>query len=166
MTGARIRRQSPHRIIPRPRAPGVSDSAMQISATVDNAYARHSVSLVTGGATRELTIAPRAGGKGSSANGGELLCLALATCYCNDFYREAEKRGIDVVRVTVEAQAEFGAEGEAARTLRYRADVVAHADELAIRELMAHVDRVAEIQSTLRQGMEIAFEAGKAERGP
>jgi hypothetical protein len=33
-------------------------------------------------------------GGGSSANGGELLCLALATCYCNDVYREAKKRGI------------------------------------------------------------------------
>ena len=137
---------------------------MQISASVESAFERHSVSLATAGAVRELRIAPRESGFGSSANGGELLCLALATCYCNDVYREAAKRGIAVVRVAVEAQADFGAEGEAARTLRYRADVVAHADELAIRELMAHVDRVAEIQSTLRQGMEVAFEAGKAER--
>ncbi|HKU85556.1 MAG TPA: OsmC family protein [Casimicrobiaceae bacterium] len=139
---------------------------MLIEARVDNAFERHSVSLVTAGATRELTIAPRAGGMGSSANGGELLCLALATCYCNDVYREADRRGITVVRVAVEAQAEFGAEGEAARSLRYRAHVVAKTDETVISELMTHVDRVAEIQNTLRQGMPVQFERGRAERAP
>jgi organic hydroperoxide reductase OsmC/OhrA len=139
---------------------------MQISASVDNTFARHFVSLVTAGAARELTIAPREGGFGSSANGGELLCLALATCYCNDVYREAAKRGIAIVRVAVEAQAEFGAEGDAAHSLRYRAHVVAKADEPAIRDLMGHVDRVAEIQNTLRQGMEVLFEPGRAERAP
>jgi uncharacterized OsmC-like protein len=139
---------------------------MQVSARVDNAFERHSVSLATAGAARELTVAPRASGFGSSANGGELLCLALATCYCNDVYREADRRGIAVVRVDVEAQAEFRAEGEPARSLRYRAHVVAKADEPTIRELMAHVDRVAEIQNTLRQGMEVLFEPGCAERVP
>jgi len=139
---------------------------MQVSASIENAFERHSVSLASAGAARELTIAPRAGGFGSSANGGELLCLALATCYCNDVYREADRRGIAVVRVVVEAQAEFGGEGEAARTLHYRADVVARADEPAIRELMLHVDRVAEIQNTLRQGMQVAFEPGSVERAP
>lgn len=139
---------------------------MQVSARVDNAFERHSVSLATAGAARELTVAPRASGFGSSANGGELLCLALATCYCNDVYREADRRGIAVVRVDVEAQAEFRAEGEPARSLRYRAHVVAKADEPTIRELMAHVDRVAEIQNTLRQGMEVLFEPGRAERAP
>ena len=139
---------------------------MQVSARVDNAFERHSVSLATAGAARELTVAPRASGFGSSANGGELLCLALATCYCNDVYREADRRGIAVVRVDVEAQAEFRAEGEPARSLRYRAHVVAKADEPTIRELMAHVDRVAEIQNTLRQGIEVLFEPGCAERAP
>ena len=67
------------------------------------------------------------------------------------------------MRVAVEAQAEFGAEGEAARSVRYRAHVVAKADVQAIRELMAHVDRVAEIQNTLRQGMEVLFEPGRVE---
>jgi len=43
---------------------------------------------------------------------------------------------------------------------------MAKADETAIRELMMHVDRVAEIQNTLRQGMPVAFEPGTAERAP
>ncbi|MGE5248812.1 MAG: OsmC family peroxiredoxin, partial [Bacteroidota bacterium] len=62
---------------------------MKISAQVINSKGRHQVNLRTNGDSHELTIPPRAGGFGSSANGGELLFLALATCYCNDIYREA-----------------------------------------------------------------------------
>jgi hypothetical protein len=57
---------------------------MLISASVDNTYQRHQVTLTTSGKTHTLDIQPRASGLGSSANGGELLCLAMPTCYCND----------------------------------------------------------------------------------
>jgi len=36
---------------------------------------------------KPITIEPKATGYGSSINGGELLLLALATCFCNDIYR-------------------------------------------------------------------------------
>jgi organic hydroperoxide reductase OsmC/OhrA len=75
----------------------------------------HRVRPTTNGAAHAVVIPPRSSGFGSSANGGELLCLALATCYCNDPYREAEQRNIAVLRVAVEVQAEFGAAGEPAR---------------------------------------------------
>jgi uncharacterized OsmC-like protein len=78
------------------------------------------------------------------------LFLALATCYCNDIYREAAKRGLKVEHVEVEVAGEFGAEGEPARNVSYRAKVTAQASEAQIRELMSHTDRVAEIQNTLR----------------
>ena len=51
---------------------------------------------------RRLPLA-RAAAASSGVNRGELLFLALATCYCNDLYREAEKLGIDVREVNVEA---------------------------------------------------------------
>ena len=83
-------------------------------------------------------------------NGGELLCLALATCYCNDLYREAAKRGVQVLRVAVEVQGDFPAKGAPAAHLTYSASVTAHASALAIRELMTHTDGGAEIQNTLQ----------------
>ena len=83
-------------------------------------------------------------------NGGELLFLALATCYCNDIYREAARRGIEVDHVEVEVDGEFGSAGEPARDVTYRARVVANATEDEIRDLMRHTDIVAEIQNTLR----------------
>lgn len=123
---------------------------MNISARVQNSFGQHKVSLTTNGNTHAIEIAPRASGFGSSANGGELLFLALATCYCNDVYREAAKRGITVEQVEVDVEGEFGADGEPAQQVTYRAKVVAQATEGEIRELMQQTDALAEIQNTLR----------------
>src|ERR1044072_7575623 len=101
---------------------------MLISATVENRFQRHQVSLTTSGKSHAIDLPPRPSGLGYAANGGELLCLAMATCYCNDIYREAAKRGIEVAAVEVQADAEFEAEGAPARRLSYRV-VVRRAEE-------------------------------------
>ena len=123
---------------------------MRISARVQNGQGQHQVSLATNDTVHSLSIPPKPTGFGSSANGGELLFLALATCYCNDIYREAAKRGIEVVGVEVEVQGDFGAEGEPAQNVTYQAKVSAKASEADIRTLMQHTDQVAEIQNSLR----------------
>lgn len=135
---------------------------MLISATVDNKFKHHQITLTTGGASHTVDIQPRASGLGSSANGGELLCLAMATCYCNDIYREAAKRGIEVIGVEVRADAEFEAEGAPAKRLSYRVVVRANAPEATIRELITHTDKVAEIQNTLRLGLPVTLESFSA----
>ena len=123
---------------------------MKISARVQNSEGQHQVTLRTNDNVHSLSIPSKPTGFGSSANGGELLFLALATCYCNDIYREAAKRGLNVEQVEVEVEGDFGAEGESAKNVTYRAKVTAQASEAEIRELMSHTDRVAEIQNTLR----------------
>lgn len=79
-----------------------------------------------------------------------MLFLALATCYCNDLYREARKRDIELKSVRVEVTGEFGQEGEGARNIRYRAAVDSPAPREDILALVRHTDTVAEIQNTLR----------------
>jgi organic hydroperoxide reductase OsmC/OhrA len=123
---------------------------MKISARVQNSLGQHHVTLRTGDNAHDLAIPPKPTGFGSSTNGGELLFLALATCYCNDIYREAAGRGLTVEQVEVEVEGDFGAEGEPAKNVTYRARVKAQATESDIRALMLHTDRVAEIQNTLR----------------
>jgi uncharacterized OsmC-like protein len=123
---------------------------MNISARVTNQPGEPTVVVQTNERRQSLTIPPKADGFGSSVNGGELLFLALATCYCNDLYREGRKRGIEIAKVDVEVSGEFGAEGAPAKNIRYRASVDANAPREAILELMRYTDTVAEIQNTLR----------------
>ena len=134
---------------------------MRILARVANSHSTHTVHLATDGTPHSLSISPKATGQGSSVNGGELLFLALATCYCNDLYREAASRQITVHAVEVEVSGEFGGRGDPATGITYRASVRADASDAQIRALMAETDRVAEIQNTLRGGCAVRF-AGTA----
>ena len=97
-----------------------------------------------------ISIQPKSTGFGSNTNGGELLFLALATCYCNDIYREAAKREIKIKEVEVEVEGNFYEEGKPARNVTYRAKVIGEASKEALRELVKYTDKVAEIQNTLR----------------
>jgi organic hydroperoxide reductase OsmC/OhrA len=123
---------------------------VKTNARIENSHGTHRATVTTNGNGREIAIPARDSGYGSSVNGGELLFLALATCYGNDIYREAAKRGIEVQAVEVEVDGAFGAEGEPATGVTYRARVAANASEAEIKALMAHTDTVAEIQNTLR----------------
>ena len=81
--------------------------------------------------------------------------LALATCFCNDLYREAKKKDIPITSVDVEVTGEFGREGEPGFNFQYKANVVSDAPAEVIRELIAHTDSVTEIQNTLRKGVDV-----------
>ena len=130
---------------------------MRITARVDNALHEHKAVVTTGDHSQSIDIKSKAGGFGSSANGGELLFLALATCFCNDIYREAAKQGITVRKVTVEVTGEFGGPGEPARKVVYRPAIEADATPAQIEALLRHTDTVAEIQNTLRQGCAVTL---------
>lgn len=131
---------------------------ISISAAVSNRLNSHQVDLSTNGSAHAISVPPRATGYGSSANGGELLFAALATCYCNDIYREAAKQKITVRGVLVEVSGTFGdAPGSVAEDITYRATVEAEASQQAIEALMRHTDTVAEIQNTLRLGMAVTL---------
>lgn len=130
---------------------------MQIAAKIRNSKGKHSIQVKTNDNTQSIAISPRLSGYGSSVNGGELLFLALATCYCNDIYREAVKRNITVERVEVEVDGEFGGEGEPAKNIRYRATVVANGSDEQTLDLMRETDKLAEIQNSLRKGIPVTF---------
>jgi len=130
---------------------------MKIRAKINNSQAKQEVALETDGEQHALSIAPKSKGSGSSINGGELLCLALASCYCNDLYREAAKLEIHVSSVEVEVEGEFGGEGEPANSLTYRAKIKAAEDKDRLQDLMRVTDLKAEIQNTLRAGVPVTL---------
>jgi organic hydroperoxide reductase OsmC/OhrA len=130
---------------------------MKVTARVRNERGSHEITLATNGKPHTIRIPPNDSGLGSKANGGELLFLALATCYCNDIYREAASRQVQVNLVEVEVSGEFGGPGEPARNVTYRARVTAQASEQEIRDLMIHTDQVAEVHNSLRQGTQVTL---------
>lgn len=130
---------------------------MQISARVVNRNGSHRSEVRTGDKAQSLAISAGAEGRGSAVNGGELLFLAMATCYCNDVYREAKERGMVVESVEVEVTGHFGGKGEPAANVTYRASVQAQASEREVLDLMRHTDTVAEVQNTLRRATPVAL---------
>jgi organic hydroperoxide reductase OsmC/OhrA len=131
---------------------------VQISARVRNAGPVHEVELRTDAQVQGLVVAAKAAGPGSSVNGGEFLMLALATCYCNDLYREAARRGIALTAVDVQASADFDGVGLAARNVHYRASVQSPASAQEIDALLRDTDAVAEVHNTLRAGVPVTLE--------
>lgn len=130
---------------------------MTIVATIKNSHQQNEIVVSTHGNSRGVVIPGKAEG-GSSVNGGELLFLALATCFCNDIYREAARRKMIVTAVEVTVSGQFGKEGEPASNITYQANVQApESSPQEIADLIAYVDSVAEIHNTLRKGVSVTL---------
>ncbi|MGJ7541912.1 OsmC family protein [Variovorax sp. LT1R16] len=136
---------------------------MLISATVRNSQAQHEVAVRTGSSTQSLAVPSKPSGKGSAVNGGEFLMLALATCYCNDLYREAERLNVAVEGVVVEATADFPGAGLAATNIQYKVKVSSQARLEDIAYLVRQTDAVAEVHNTIRAGAAVTLSRDRAE---
>jgi uncharacterized OsmC-like protein len=130
---------------------------MNITAHVVNRQTSHLVQLKSGEREHSFSMSPKPDGFGSLVTGGELLMMALATCYCNDLYREARRRGLEIAGVEVEVMGEYIGEGLPLESIRYRAMAWTPATREKVFELMTHTDAVAEILNTVRKSAEIAL---------
>lgn len=125
---------------------------MEISAHVRNTPDGHAVHVSTADRAQYLLVPGKPEGRGSAVNGGELLMAALATCYCNDLYREAGRLGIEIRGCEVTATAEFDGVGRAASSITYAARVESPASAEEVARLLDEADRLAEVHNTLRAG--------------
>src|SRR6188474_819251 len=128
---------------------------MRITARVQNSAPSHEVVVSTAGTQQALAVPVKSSGSGSAVKGGEFLMLALATCYCNDLYREAAKLGVKLDQVRVQASAEFPGIGLAAADITYHAEVSSPACEDEIEKLLRQTDAVAEVHNTVRTGVQV-----------
>jgi len=128
---------------------------MKIFATVKNCQNSNDIVVSTNDNIKNILIPSKSSGQGSSINGGELLFLSLATCFCNDVYREADRRQIKIKSIEVRLSGDFGGEGEPASNINYKVDIQSDHDESEINNLINHVDKVAEIHNTLRKGTKV-----------
>ena len=130
---------------------------MRISATVTSTSHDLKTIVSTNEKSQSLPVPSKTSGAGSSVNGGELLMLAIATCYCNDIYREAAKRNIIIEKVAVECTSTFGMEGEAGSNIVYSVDIQSPASPDKIDALIKYTDTIAEIHKTIRNGTAVTL---------
>jgi hypothetical protein len=88
---------------------------------------------------------------GPAANGAHLLHLSVALCVLNDTYREAERLGIEVDGVAVEADGGFDDEWRSTG-IAYSVTLDSRAPAGDLARLGAVVDEVAEIPRAVRAG--------------
>ena len=130
---------------------------MKVVANLNNKQNEHHVTVITDGNSKTISIPSKPSGYGSSVNGAELLLLSLATCYCNDIYREAAKRNITITEVVVECTGDFGGEGEPGFNFQYKPHIKSNATPEQLEQLISDTDAIAEIHKTLRQGLQITL---------
>ena len=80
---------------------------MKISATVKSTASGQETTASSPGFSRSLELPAKTTGRGCSVNGGELMALGLATCFCNDLYRVAGTAGLLINRCDSHAKARF-----------------------------------------------------------
>lgn len=135
---------------------------MKISATITNGSNLNDIIVSTEANKKRINIPGKAEGFGSSVNGGELLFLSLATCFCNDIYREAARRKMNIELVEAAVWGEFGGEGEPVASIEYEVNIQSpHNSGKQIQELIEYVDKIAEIHNTLRRGVQVSLKNSK-----
>ena len=100
-----------------------------------------------------------AGGGGLGFNGGQLFYLSIAACWSNDLYREAATMGIALDGVEITVDGDFPARGSGSTPITLDLVVRSSAPEDQVRELIAEVERVAEIPRAIREGPSIEVRA-------
>jgi len=88
------------------------------------------------------------------ANGAHVLHLSVAMCVLNDTYREAERLGIEVDGLVVEADGAFDDECRSTG-ITYAVAIASPAPAEDLVRLRAVVDEVAEIPRALRAGASV-----------
>jgi putative redox protein len=96
-----------------------------------------------------------AGGGGLGFNGGQLLYLSIAACWSNDLYREAATMGIELDGVELTVDGDFPTRGSGSTPITVDLVVRSPAPEDRVRQLIAEVERVAEIPRAIRDGAPI-----------
>jgi uncharacterized OsmC-like protein len=105
--------------------------------------------------------AARGGGLGF--NGGQLLYLSIAACWSNDLYREAATMGIALDGLEITVDGDFPARGSGSTPITLDVIVRSSAPEGRVRDLIAEVERVAEIPRAIREATPIEVRSSVVE---
>ena len=92
------------------------------------------------------------GGDGLGYNGGQVLVLAVGTCFYNDLYDAADERGIKIRSIELEIRSGWAGDPVISSGIEISAKVEAEATTAEIEEMVHHVSTISTISNTVRQG--------------
>jgi uncharacterized OsmC-like protein len=98
--------------------------------------------------------------------GGHLLHLAVAGCVYNDLFREAIARGITLTHVEVTAEGGFRGDPCVSTGIDYTIHVQTDGSTEELNELLAHVERIAEVPSAIRLGGDVRLTSANVDSTP
>ena len=78
--------------------------------------------------------------------------LAIGGCVCNDLFREASVRGINVTTVRVLVRGNFSGQPAVSEDVAYEVELAGDVPREQLEELVSHVDAIAEIPNSVRRG--------------
>jgi putative redox protein len=140
------------------RHDGGREAAMGFAVEVRNVDGAVTALGAAGPHTLVVDSPAEADGGGRGFNGGQLLHLAVAGCVSNDLFREASRRGIELTRVVITADGEYTGNPAVSAGISYSVEIEGQAPEEDLRSLVRHVDEIAEIPNSLRQGTQVQLE--------
>ncbi len=97
------------------------------------------------------------GGDGFGYSGGQVLVLAVGTCFYNNLYYAADERGIKIISVELEVTSGWTEEPKVSSGIIISAQVEAEASPNEIEELIHHANRVSVVSNSVRQGATVAM---------
>ncbi len=131
--------------------------SMNIIARLNNHSNIHSVTVETNGVMRELSIPVKRIGFRLGGERWWLLCLALATYFCNDLYREALKKGLRSGTLELRLRLSLARleHPDIISGIQLKWKEMLHPKK--IEALIRYTDTVSEIQNTLRHGASVVL---------
>jgi organic hydroperoxide reductase OsmC/OhrA len=97
----------------------------------------------------------RAGGMGLGFNGGQLLAIAIGGCLCNDLQYAADRRGIAIRSLSVDATVSMAGDPLVAQHATLNVSVAAEDSSADVRALIDEAFAGSAISNSVRQGFPV-----------
>jgi putative redox protein len=97
------------------------------------------------------------GGDGLGYSGGQVLVLAVGTCFYNNLYYAADERGINIRSVELEVSSGWTEEPKVSSGIVINAKVEADASPADIEELIHQANHVSTVSNSVRQGTTVSM---------
>ena len=97
------------------------------------------------------------GGDGIGYSGGQVLVLAVGTCFYNNLFYAADQRNIKIRNVELEVVSRWTEEPMVSSGIQINAKVEAEANSDEIQELILYASQASTVSNSVREGITVSM---------